>query len=148
MKRLVVEVAGIGQATSIVLAKYGFETIRDLASSNIKSLSIVPGFADARSALTIRRAEDLLREEAVLSAKKINDIAVSKKEVASKVSKKAKKIAKKGKNKSKDNTDKAALMAKKLTKAAAKLKKKKGLKEKAGSKAADKKKKTKKNKKK
>ncbi len=141
MKRLVVEVAGIGQATSIVLAKYGFETIRDLASSNIKSLSIVPGFADARSALTIRRAEDLLREEAVLSAKKINDIAVSKKEVASKVSKKAKKIAKKGKNKSKANTDK-------LTKAAAKLKKKKGLKEKAGSKAADKKKKTKKNKKK
>jgi len=152
MKRLVVEIAGIGQATSIVLTKHGFKTVDDIANASIESLSVVPGFADVRSFQTIKKANDLLKVKGDLPLEKVSKPAKTKKEIGSKKPKKDKKTAKKSKNKDKKaGKNKVKLVAKELAKKVAKLKNKKAAKnkaKKAGSKADAKKKKSKKSKKK
>ena len=150
MKKLVVEVAGIGQATSIVLAKHGFKTVDDIAGASIESLSAVPGFAGVRSVQTIKKAKALLEIGEDLSSEKVSESTGGKKKEGSKKSKKAKKIAKKSKDK-KVVKNKVKLVAKELAKKVAKLKNKKAAKDKAkksSSKTAAKKKKSKKSKKK
>ncbi|MBL0711639.1 MAG: helix-hairpin-helix domain-containing protein, partial [Colwellia sp.] len=65
MEQLVIKIAGIGQVTSVILTKHGFKTVSDVANASIESLSVVPGFANARSLQTIQRAKALLQTENV-----------------------------------------------------------------------------------
>jgi len=148
MKKLVIEVAGIGQATSLILTKHGFKTVADLANASVESLSVVPGFADARSLQTIKKAKDLLQATDVLVSKEVSGSVARKEKTVSKKQLKNKKITKKNK---KVEKNKLKLEAKKLAKKVAKLKEKKAAKnkaKKASSKAAAKKKSSKKSKKK
>jgi len=87
MGQLVIEIAGIGQATSIVLTKHGFKTVADVASASIESLSVVPGFANARSLQTIKKAKDLLKEVGVSAPAKVIDSISSEGKAVSNVAK-------------------------------------------------------------
>jgi len=160
MEQLVIEIAGIGQAASIALTKHGFKTVADVANASVESLSVVPGFASARSLQTIKKAKDLLKEVDVATPAKVIAPVASEEKAVSKEPIKIKKAPKKSKNKDKKvakNKDKKIeknklkLEAKKLAKKVAKLKAKKAAKDKAkkaSSKAAAKKKSAKKSKKK
>ena len=96
MEQLVIEIAGIGQATSVVLTKHGFKTVADVANANVESLSVVPGFANARSLQTIKKAKALLQIAGVSASKEVNDSVASQEEVAPKKPIKNKKTVKKG----------------------------------------------------
>jgi len=158
MEQLVIEIAGIGQATSLVLTKHGFKTVADVASANVESLSVVPGFANARSLQMIKKAKELLQTADVPASTEASDSVVSKEKAVSQTPIKNKKTVKKSKdkkviekkgNKAAKNKDKKVeknklkLVAKELAKKVAKLKNKKAAKDKAkkaSSKAASKKK--------
>jgi len=148
MEQLVIEIAGIGQATSLVLTKHGFKTVADVANANVESLSVVPGFANARSLQTIKKAKELLQAADVPASKEEVDSVVSEEKMVSKKPTKDKKTVKKSKgNKAAKNKklekNELKLVVKKLAKKVAKLKDKKAAKDKAkkaSSKAALKKK--------
>jgi len=155
MDKLVIEIAGIGQATSLVLTKHGFKTVADVANASVESLSEVPGFANARSLQTIKWAKELLQAAPLSASKEVNDSGASKEKTIYKKPIKNKKAAKKSKNKDKKvEKSKSKRVAKELSKKAAKLKDKKAVKDKAkkakksSSKVAIKKKSSKKSKKK
>jgi len=153
MELLVIEIAGIGQATSLVLTKHGFKTVAEVASASVESLSVVPGFANARSLQTIKKANDLLQAADLSASKEVSDSGASKEKTIYKKPIKNKKAAKKSKNKDKKvEKIKSKRVAKELSKKAAKLKDKKAAKDKkakkSSSKVAIKKKSSKKSKKK
>ena len=132
MEKLVIEIAGIGQATSVVLTKHGFKTVADVASASVESLSVVPGFANARSLQTIKRAKELLQAADLSASKEVSDSGASKEKTIYKKPIKNKKAAKKSKNKDKKvEKSKSKRVAKELSKKAAKLKDKKAVKDKA-----------------
>ncbi|MEY8211298.1 MAG: helix-hairpin-helix domain-containing protein [Gammaproteobacteria bacterium] len=127
MEQLVIEIAGIGQATSAVLTKHGFITVADVANTSVDSLSVVPGFANARSLQTIKKAKELLQAGDVSAFKEEVDSVVSKEKIFSKKPIKNKKTVKKSKgNKAAKNKklekNKLKLVVKKLAKKLAKLK--------------------------
>jgi len=132
MEQLVIEIAGIGQATSAVLTKHGFKTVADVASTSVDSLSVVPGFANSRSLQTIKKAKELLQAVNVSASKAVSDSLVSKEKVVSekpiknnKNKNKAKKVLKKKAAKNKDKKaekNKLKQVAKELAKKVAKLK--------------------------
>jgi len=153
MGLLVIEIAGIGQVTSLVLTKHGFKTVAEVASASVESLSVVPGFANARSLQTIKRAKELLQAADLSASKEVSDSGASKEKTIYKKPIKNKKAAKKSKNKDKKvEKIKSKRVAKELSKKAAKLKDKKAAKDKkakkSSSKVAIKKKSSKKSKKK
>jgi len=102
MEQLVIKIAGIGQVTSVILTKHGFKTVSDVANASIESLSVVPGFANARSLQTIQRAKALLQTENVSVSKKVTDPVICKEKLVSKTLISNKKAAKKSKNKNKN----------------------------------------------
>ena len=164
MEQLVIKIAGIGQITSVILTKHGFKTVADVANASVESLSVVPGFANARSLQTIQRAKALLQTENISVSKEVTDSVTCKEKLVSKKLIRNKKATKKSKNKDKNTDEKIAknkkkkaeknrlkLEAKKLANKITKLKDKKSAKDKAKkvrNKTATKKKASKKSKKK
>jgi len=164
MEQLVIKIAGIGQVTSVILTKHGFKTVADVANASVESLSVVPGFANARSLQTIQRAKALLQTENISASKEVTDSVTCKEKLVSKTLIRNKKAVKKSKNKDKNTDKKIAknkkkkaeknrlkLEAKKLANKITKLKDKKSAKDKAKkarNKTATKKKASKKGKKK
>jgi|GEM_PF-798254 len=164
MEQLVIKIAGIGQVTSVILTKHGFKTVADVANASVESLSVVPGFANARSLQTIQRAKALLQTENISVSKEVTDSVACKEKLVSKKLIRNKKATKKSKNKDKNTDEKIAknkkkkaeknrlkLEAKKLANKITKLKDKKSAKDKAKkarNKTATKKKASKKSKKK
>ena len=139
MEKLVIEIAGIGQATSIVLTKHGFKTVAEVASASVESLSVVPGFANARSLQTIKRAKELLQAADLSASKEVSDSGASKEKTIYKKPIKNKKAVKKSKNKDrKVEKSKSKRVAKELSKKAAKLKDKKAAKDKKAKKSSSK----------
>ena len=56
----ILDVHGIGQATSVVLAENGFKTVGDLANATITQLVATPGFSEIRAAQVINDARSLV----------------------------------------------------------------------------------------
>jgi len=146
MEQLVIKIAGIGQVTSALLTKHGFKTVADVANANVKSLSVVPGFARARSLQTIKKAKALLQAEDVSVSKEVTDPVVSKEKEVTKKPIKNKKLAKESKNKAKKASknkkveiNRLKLEVKKLANKLAKLKGKKADKDKVKKKKTSKK---------
>ena len=139
MEQLVIKIAGIGQVTSIALVKHGFKTVADVANATAESLSIVPGFSNARAIQTIKKAKALLQTEKVSVSKEVSDSSISKSKgkLVSKKEIKNKKPAKKSKNKAKKDAKNkktkkmiVKLIAKELANKTSKLKHKKTAKDK------------------
>ena len=84
MEQLVIKIAGIGQITSVILTKHGFKTVADVANASVESLSVVPGFANARSLQTIQRAKALLQTENISVSKEVTDSVTCKEKLVSK----------------------------------------------------------------
>jgi len=141
MEQLVIKIAGIGQVTSVILTKHGFKTVADVANATVESLSVVPGFANARSLQAIQRAKALLQTENISVSKEVTDPVTCKEKLVSKKLISNKKATKKSKNKeiakNKKNKKKKAeknilkLVAKELANKITKLKDKKPAKDKA-----------------
>jgi len=129
MEQLVIKIAGIGQVTSALLTKHGFKTVADIANASVESLSVVSGFASARSLQTIKKAKELLQTADVSISKEVTDSVVSKEKEVIKKPIKNKKAAKESKNKAekvsknkKKEINRLKLEVKKLASKLAKLK--------------------------
>ena len=97
----ILDVHGIGQATSVVLAEYGFKTAGDLAKATIAQLASIPGFSETRAAQVINDARNLMAAaDLVNTPVKVKSQAKDKK--PSKLAKQPKKVKDK-KNKKKDS---------------------------------------------
>ena len=118
----IINVHGIGQATSVVLAEYGFKTADDLAKASIVQLAMTPGFSETRATQVINDARSLVasadQEETPATVKaQAKDKKPSKKPKKAKDKKKLKKQdSKKKKNKTKDKKEKKKKSKKKSKK--------------------------------
>ena len=101
----IINVHGIGQATSVVLAEYGFKTADDLAKASIVQLAMTPGFSETRATQVINDARSLVasadQEETPATVK-----AQAKDKKPSKSAKKPKKAKDKKKLKKQDSKKK------------------------------------------
>lgn len=99
----IIDVHGIGQATSVILAENGFKTVHDLANASIAQLAATPGFSETRATQVINDARSLVASsELVDSPAKVQSQGKDKKPTKS--SKKPKKVKNK-KNKKKDSKE-------------------------------------------
>jgi nucleotidyltransferase/DNA polymerase involved in DNA repair len=119
----ILDVHGIGQATSVVLAEYGFKTAEDLAKTTIVQLAATPGFSETRATQVIKDARSLVASNDQLEKPaKVKSQAKNKKPSKSaKKSKKDKKTkqkqdSKKKKGKTKDKKAKKKKSKKKSKK--------------------------------
>ena len=120
----ILDVHGIGQATSVVLAEYGFKTADDLANATIAQLTAIPGFSETRAAQVINDACSLVASadqedttEKVKSQAKDKKLSKSAKEpIKVKDKKNKKKDSKKNKDKTKKKKDKKKKSKKKSKK--------------------------------
>lgn len=110
MKTLITEIPGIGPAMAIVLAKHGFHTAEDVASSDMKSLCAVPGLGSVKGNTILSAAKNLTAtgQKEPKKTKKKKDKSKSKTK-ADKNGKKKKSGKKKdnGKKKGKDGKKKS-----------------------------------------
>jgi nucleotidyltransferase/DNA polymerase involved in DNA repair len=95
MAQSILDVRGIGPAMQVTLAKNGFKTIEDLASTSVEQLSVTPGISELKATQVINDARNLL-------APIIPDEKAAK--VKTKDKKKSKKAEDKNKKKAKDET--------------------------------------------
>ena len=122
----ILDVHGIGQATSVVLAEYGFKTAGDLAKATIAQLASIPGFSETRAAQVINDARNLMASaDLVDTPVKVKSQAKDKKpsksakepiKVKDKDKKNKKKDSKKNKDKTKDKKEKKKKSKKKSKK--------------------------------
>lgn len=99
MKTPLTSITGIGPAAATTLTEYGFPTAESIATSNVQSLSHVPGFGPIRAAKTIAAALTIAsKEEPKLKPK-------DKKKKKSKKTKKKDSKQKPGKKKQKKKKD-------------------------------------------
>jgi nucleotidyltransferase/DNA polymerase involved in DNA repair len=114
MTQSILDVRGIGPAMQVVLAKNGFKTIKDLASTTVEQLIVTPGISELKATQVINDARNLL-------APIIPDEKAAK--VKTKDKKKSKKSKAENKDKKDKNKDKKKKKAKKETKDKKKSKK-------------------------
>jgi len=100
MTQSILDVRGIGPATQVTLAKNGFKTIHDLASTTVEILVLIPGFNELKAAQVIAHARELVVGE-IPADKPVKDKVKKIKE-----SKDSKKSKKKDKNKTKKDKKK------------------------------------------
>ena len=104
MTHSILGVRGIGQATSVVLAKHGFKTAEDLAKSTVAQLAATPGFSETRAAQVIEDALSFIASGGPVSKKaKVKPVVKEKKPAKSR---KSPKKPEKEKNKDKDKKKK------------------------------------------
>jgi nucleotidyltransferase/DNA polymerase involved in DNA repair len=93
MTQSILDVRGIGPAMQATLAKNGFKTIDDLASTTVEQLSVTPGISELKATQVINDARNLLSP-------------IIPDDKAAKVKTKDKKKSKKTKHKNKDKDKK------------------------------------------
>ena len=110
MTQSILDVRGIGPATQATLAKNGFKTIHDLASTTVEILVLTPGINELKAAQVIAHARELIvgeipadkpAKDKVKKIKESKDSKKSKKKDKDKTKKDKKKDDDKKKKKSK-----------------------------------------------
>lgn len=69
MKHQVTDISGIGEATAVLLAEHGLDSVKALEKGGVKKLMTVPGFGEIRANVVLASIASLKGNQAPVAAK-------------------------------------------------------------------------------